>query len=74
MVLVLFIGFVAVNGTINPFNRRDRIRSEEENLYTAQPITTVLSMGAGQEGDTTVVATEVLTAKMIEHSFWGFMR
>ncbi len=49
MVLVLFIGFVAVNGTINPFSRRDRIRSEEENLYTAQPITTVLSMGAGQE-------------------------
>ena len=49
MVLVLFIGFVAVNGTLNPFSRTDRIRSEEENLYTAQPITTVLSMGAGQE-------------------------
>ena len=49
MALVLFIGFVAVSGTLNPFNRQDRIRSEEENLYTAQPITTVLSMGAGQE-------------------------
>ena len=49
MALVLFVGFVAVSGTLNPFNRQDRIRSEEENLYTAQPITTVLSMGAGQE-------------------------
>ena len=49
MALVLFIGFVAVSGSLNPFSRKDRIRSEEENLYTAQPITTVLSMGAGQE-------------------------
>ena len=49
MALVLFVGFVAVSGTLNPFNRQDRIRSEEESLYTAQPITTVLSMGAGQE-------------------------
>ena len=49
MALVLFIGFVAVNGTLNPFSRTDRIRSEEESLYTAQPITTALSMGAGQE-------------------------
>ncbi len=49
MALVLFVGFVAVNGTLNPFSQTDRIRSEEENLYTAQPITTVLSMGAGQE-------------------------
>ena len=49
MALVLFVGFVAVSGTLNPFNRQDRIRSEEEGLYTAQPITTVLSMGAGQE-------------------------
>ena len=49
MALVLFVGFVAVSGSLNPFSRTDRIRSEEENLYTAQPITTVLSMGAGQE-------------------------
>ena len=49
MALVLFVGFVAVSGTLNPFNRQDRIRSEEEGLYTAQPITTVLSMGEGQE-------------------------
>ena len=49
MALVLFVGFVAINGALNPFSRTDRIRSEEEGLYTAQPITTVLSMGAGQE-------------------------
>ena len=49
MALVLLVGIAAVNGTLNPFTRTDRIRSEEESLYTAQPITTVLSMGAGQE-------------------------
>ena len=49
MALVLFVGFVAINGALNPFSRTDRIRSEEESLYTTQPITTVLSMGAGQE-------------------------
>ena len=34
MALLLFIGFVAVNGTLNPFSRTDRIRSEEESQYT----------------------------------------
>ena len=76
LALVLFVGFVAINGTLNPFNRTDRIRSEEEGLYTAQPITTALSMGAGQEegdGDGAAVDEEDETAGLVEHVFWGFM-
>ena len=76
MVLVLFIGFVAVNGTLNPFSRTDRIRSEEENLYTAQPITTVLSMGAGQEegegnGAESALSEEESIRKVLDMRFPG---
>ena len=48
MALVLFIGFVALNGTLNLSGHMDQTRLGKDQ-YTAQPITTVLSMGAGQE-------------------------
>ncbi len=78
MALVLFIGFLAVNDTLNLSGHTDEIRTGKAQ-YTVQPIETALAQGTEQgegEGEgladgAGIAADE--TAGQIEHTFWGFM-
>ena len=80
MALVLFIGFLAVNDTLNLSGHTDEIRTGKAQ-YTVQPIETALAQGTEQgegegEGEgladgAGIAADE--TVGQIEHTFWGFM-
>ena len=80
MALVLFIGFLAVNDTLNLSGHTDEIRTGKAQ-YTVQPIETALAQGIeegegegegeGLAEDAGIVADETLG--QITHTFWGFM-
>lgn len=80
MALVLFIGFLAVNDTLNLSGHTDEIRTGKAQ-YTVQPIETALAQGIEEgegegEGEGMAEGTGIAadeTLGQITHTFWGFM-
>ena len=80
MALVLFIGFLAVNDTLNLSGHTDEIRTGKAQ-YTVQPIETALAQGIEEgegegEGEGLAEGAGIAadeTAGQITHTFWGFM-
>ena len=80
MALVLFIGFLAVNDTLNLSGHTDEIRTGKAQ-YTVQPIETALAQGIEEgegegEGEGPAEGAGIAadeTVGQITHTFWGFM-